>query len=106
MVHAENGDMIRWLTGKLTRKVLPRHKANMKSEKLEDKGMVGSFYLYSLFIFESLFSQLLAPYYHALSRPPLVEAEATNRAIALAHLIQNPILFVHVGSAVNTKKLV
>jgi len=43
-----------------------------------------------------------APYYHALSRPPLVEGEATNRAIALAQLIQNPILFVHVGSAVRT----
>ncbi|OQD74651.1 hypothetical protein PENDEC_c010G03451 [Penicillium decumbens] len=69
MVHAENGDMIRWLT-----------------EKLEDKGMV-------------------APYYHALSRPPLVEAEATNRAIALAHLIQNPILFVHVGSALGAANI-
>lgn len=43
---------------------------------------------------------IIAPYYHALSRPPLVEGEATNRAIALAQLIQNPILFVHVGSAV------
>ncbi|OJJ46432.1 hypothetical protein ASPZODRAFT_96676, partial [Penicilliopsis zonata CBS 506.65] len=63
MIHAENGDMIEWLT-----------------DKLESKGMV-------------------APYYHALSRPPLVEGEATNRAIALAQLIQNPILFVHVGSA-------
>ncbi|KAG9605307.1 D-hydantoinase, partial [Aureobasidium melanogenum] len=48
MIHAENGDMIQWLT-----------------EKLETKGMV-------------------APYYHALSRPPVVEMEATNRAIALA----------------------
>ncbi|CAI7620675.1 unnamed protein product [Penicillium discolor] len=63
MIHAENGDMIGWLT-----------------KKLEEKGMN-------------------APYYHALSRPPLVEGEATNRAIALAQLIQNPILFVHVGSA-------
>ncbi|THW36189.1 D-hydantoinase [Aureobasidium pullulans] len=62
MIHAENGDMIQWLT-----------------EKLEDKGMV-------------------APYYHALSRPPIVEMEATNRAIALAGLIENPILFVHIGS--------
>ncbi|KEQ99274.1 hypothetical protein AUEXF2481DRAFT_36590 [Aureobasidium subglaciale EXF-2481] len=64
MIHAENGDMIQWLT-----------------EKLEDKGMV-------------------APYYHALSRPPIVEMEATNRAIALAGLIQNPVLFVHIGSAI------
>jgi len=64
MIHAENGDMIQWLT-----------------DKLETKGMV-------------------APYYHALSRPPVVEMEATNRAIALAGLIENPILFVHIGSPV------
>jgi dihydropyrimidinase len=65
MIHAENGDMIQWLT-----------------EKLEKKGMV-------------------APYYHALSRPPVVEMEATNRAIALAGLVENPILFVHIGSPVS-----
>lgn len=65
MIHAENGDMIQWLT-----------------EKLETQGMV-------------------APYYHALSRPPVVEMEATNRAIALAGLIENPILFVHIGSPVS-----
>ncbi|PWN21444.1 aminohydrolase [Microstroma glucosiphilum] len=41
---------------------------------------------------------MIAPYYHALSRPPLIEAEASNRAIALAQLVQNPILFVHIGS--------
>ncbi|KAJ5525380.1 hypothetical protein N7494_012030 [Penicillium frequentans] len=69
MIHAENGDMIQWLT-----------------DKLEKKGMV-------------------APYYHALSRPPLVEGEATNRAIALAQLIQNPILFVHVGSALGARNV-
>ncbi|KAJ6504502.1 putative aminohydrolase [Mycena vulgaris] len=63
MIHAENGDMISWLT-----------------EKLESKGM-------------------MAPYYHALSRPPSVEGEAANRAIVLAELIENPILFVHVGSS-------
>ncbi|KAJ7691958.1 putative aminohydrolase [Mycena rosella] len=63
MIHAENGDMIEWLT-----------------EKLESKGM-------------------LAPHYHALSRPPSVEGEAANRAIVLAELIENPLLFVHVGSS-------
>ncbi|KAJ7036620.1 putative aminohydrolase [Mycena alexandri] len=63
MIHAENGDMIEWLT-----------------QKLESKGM-------------------MAPYYHALSRPPSVEGEAANRAIVLAELIENPILFVHVGSS-------
>jgi len=44
---------------------------------------------------------MVQPYFHALSRPPIVEGEATNRAIALATLIQNPILFVHVGSSVS-----
>jgi dihydroorotase-like cyclic amidohydrolase len=52
-----------------------------RKDKLEARGMV-------------------QPYFHALSRPPIVEGEATNRAIALATLIQNPILFVHVGSSV------
>ena len=41
------------------------------------------------------------PYYHALSRPPLVEGEATGRAIAMSELIDNPILFVHIGSVVS-----
>ncbi|WP_245895381.1 dihydropyrimidinase [Devosia submarina] len=36
-----------------------------------------------------------APIYHALSRPPLVEAEATNRAIVLAELAGAPIYIVH-----------
>jgi dihydropyrimidinase len=45
---------------------------------------------------------MVQPYFHALSRPPIVEGEATNRAIALATLIQNPILFVHVGSSVRS----
>ena len=36
------------------------------------------------------------PYYHAVSRPPLVEAEATRRAIYLAQLADAPIYIVHV----------
>lgn len=36
-----------------------------------------------------------APKYHALSRPPLVEAEATARAIALAEIADAPIYIVH-----------
>ncbi|KIR52635.1 hypothetical protein I315_04879 [Cryptococcus gattii Ru294] len=63
MIHAENGDLISWLT-----------------DKLEERGMV-------------------EPRYHAESRPPVVEMEATSRAIVLAEMIQNPVLFVHVGSA-------
>lgn len=36
-----------------------------------------------------------APYYHALSRPPRVEAEATARAIALAEIVGTSIYIVH-----------
>ncbi|ARP91858.1 dihydropyrimidinase [Bordetella genomosp. 9] len=40
---------------------------------------------------------LQAPPYHALSRPPVVEREATHRAISLAELLDTPILIVHVS---------
>lgn len=36
------------------------------------------------------------PYYHAVSRPPVVEAEATRRAIYLAELADAPLYVVHV----------
>jgi dihydropyrimidinase len=36
------------------------------------------------------------PLYHALTRPPEVEGEATNRAIQLAHLAGAPLYVVHV----------
>lgn len=36
-----------------------------------------------------------APKYHAETRPPLVEAEATARAIALAELVDAPVFIVH-----------
>ncbi|MDX9861115.1 MAG: dihydropyrimidinase [Rhodospirillales bacterium] len=38
-----------------------------------------------------------APYYHALSRPPVAEREATHRVISLAELVDVPILIVHVS---------
>lgn len=38
-----------------------------------------------------------APRFHALSRPMLVEREAAHRAIALAQLVDVPILIVHVS---------
>ncbi len=38
-----------------------------------------------------------APRYHAVSRPMLVEREATHRAIALSQLADVPILIVHVS---------
>ncbi len=36
-----------------------------------------------------------APIYHALTRPPAAEGEATNRAIALAEMSGSPIYIVH-----------
>lgn len=62
MIHAENGDVLNWLT-----------------DQLEEHGK-------------------FAPKYHCNSRPPILEAEATNRAIALSSLIANtPILLVHIS---------
>ncbi|MDO4960655.1 MAG: dihydropyrimidinase [Eubacteriales bacterium] len=60
MVHAENADMIDYLT-----------------KKLIAEGKTGA-------------------YYHAVSRPPIVEAEATSRAIMLAEMADAPIYIVHV----------
>ncbi len=39
-----------------------------------------------------------APYYHAVSRPPSVEREATHRAISHSELLDVPIMIVHVSS--------
>lgn len=39
---------------------------------------------------------LTSPYHHALSRPPLVEIEATQRVIHLAALAEAPVYIVHV----------
>src|ERR1700738_2565817 len=64
MIHAENGEVVEWMT-----------------KKLEEKGMT-------------------EPYHHYTSRPPIVEAEATNRAISLTEIIQIPILLVHVSAPV------
>ncbi|MBT3360190.1 MAG: dihydropyrimidinase [Rhodospirillales bacterium] len=38
-----------------------------------------------------------APHFHAASRPPVVEREATHRVISLAELVDVPILIVHVS---------
>ncbi len=40
-----------------------------------------------------------SPKFHADSRPPVVEREATHRAISLAELLDVPILIVHISSA-------
>jgi dihydropyrimidinase len=39
-----------------------------------------------------------APYFHAVSRPIPVEREATHRAIALAELVDVPVMIVHVSN--------
>ena len=47
---------------------------------------------------EALLEQgITAPIGHALSRPMLVEREATHRAISLAQLVDTPVLIVHVS---------
>lgn len=67
MIHAENADVIDWMT-----------------EHLEEQGMT-------------------APHHHGTSRPPIVEAEATNRAISLSELMDTPILLVHISGGHATR---
>ena len=40
-----------------------------------------------------------APYYHEISRPEIVEREATHRAISHAQIINIPIVIVHVSGS-------
>jgi len=61
MVHAENHDMIRWLT-----------------KRLLDAGHK-------------------EPKYHGISHSRIAEGEATNRAISLSELVDQPLLVVHVS---------
>ena len=46
---------------------------------------------------EALANGQTAPKYHAITRPPETEAEATNRAIQLARIAQSPLYVVHVS---------
>ncbi|EXJ83329.1 dihydropyrimidinase [Capronia coronata CBS 617.96] len=45
------------------------------------------------------------PYYQAVSRPKIAEAEATYRAISLSELMDTPILLVHVSSELAAKHI-
>ncbi|MGB8359432.1 MAG: dihydropyrimidinase, partial [Bacteroidales bacterium] len=44
-----------------------------------------------------------SPYYHALSRPPEVEAKAVKRAVAMARKAKCPLYIVHVSSGESLK---
>lgn len=39
-----------------------------------------------------------APKYHAVTRPPILEAEAVHRAICIAEVAESPVYFVHLSS--------
>ncbi len=51
-----------------------------------------------LLIREALEQGHTAPKYHALTRPSLMEGEATHRGIKLAELAQAPVYFVHLSA--------
>ncbi|MDR3565160.1 MAG: dihydropyrimidinase [Negativicutes bacterium] len=48
----------------------------------------------------------IEPKYHALSRPPLAEGEATARAIRLAKLVEAPLYIVHLSCEESLKEVV
>ena len=54
---------------------------------------------------EALAAGNTAPIYHALSRPPELEGEATNRAIQLARIAGAPLYVVHVSCAESVEPL-
>ncbi len=48
---------------------------------------------------------LTTPIYHSLSRPSVVEREATHRAISLAEFLDTPVLIVHVSGREATEQI-
>jgi dihydropyrimidinase len=54
---------------------------------------------------EALRKGQTAPKYHALTRPPRAEAEATGRAVALAEMAGVPIYIVHMSCAAALEKI-
>jgi len=59
-----------------------------------------------LLIKEALAAGHTAPRYHAMTRPAILEGEATHRGIRLAELAEAPIYFVHVSSNQALKHIV
>ena len=73
-------------------------------QKAREVGMLVMVHAENGDVIDVLQKQLLAegktaPSYHALSRPPAVEAEATGRAALLARIAGAPIFIVHVSCA-------
>lgn len=68
----------------------------------KDHGGLISVHAENYYIIDYLVKEFLAegknePKYHALSRPPLAEGEATGRAIKLAKLVEAPLYIVHLS---------
>ena len=59
-----------------------------------------------LLIKEALAQGHTAPKYHALTRPAIMEGEATHRGIKLAELAQAPVYFVHLSAKEALKHVV
>ena len=59
-----------------------------------------------LLIQEALAAGHTSPRYHAMTRPAILEGEATHRGIRLAELAEAPIYFVHVSSNQALKHIV
>ncbi len=53
----------------------------------------------SVLVKEAVEAGMGAPKYHATARPPILEGEATHRAIRLAELAQTPLYIVHLSAA-------
>lgn len=67
-----------------------------------DNGGLVSVHAENFYVINHLVSKFrtegkVAPKYHALSRPPLAESEATSRAIKLARIVDAPLYIVHLS---------
>lgn len=56
-----------------------------------------NYYIIDYLVKKFLAENKTQPIYHALSRPPIAEAEATGRAIKLAELVGAPLYIVHLS---------
>jgi dihydropyrimidinase len=56
-----------------------------------------NYYIIDYLVKRFLTENKTEPIYHALSRPPIAEAEATGRAIKMAKLVEAPLYIVHLS---------